>query len=294
MSYSHYRYCDDLQRPTPNERADARVLVEFLLDNPQPITEEEFDAGRVLADKARRARRYSTRARTMVRCLKRDPHNVDVLLMLIDYSDYRLQEMPWLLRRLVNIAELRLEPEAFRYLAPHFWDYSVAVHYLTARYHLAAALTQVDCLDDSIQEYQAILALNVKDQQGARFLLLALLLETGRCAEARQLLDAYPADCDNHAVFAWGLVLERLLAGDEPAACAALVKARHQNPYMVTFLRTGMRTRNQPAHYRPGSKEEAETYSTPMIRAWTAHPEAWEWLKAHAKRVRVMRIPNRD
>jgi tetratricopeptide (TPR) repeat protein len=289
-----FHYCEDLIHPTVDERADARLLVEHLLNNPVPITEEEFEAGCILADKAQRARLYSTRSLAIVRCIKRDPHNVDMLLMLIDYADYRLDEMPWLLRRLVNIAELRLEPEVFRYLAPRFWDHPVARQYLTARYQLAVALRQADCLDDAIQEYQAILALNKQDQQGARYQLVALLLETGRCADAQRLFDAYPEDCERHPTFGWGLVLERLLAGDQATARTAMVKARHQNPFMVKFLRTGRRTRNQPKRYPPGSKEEAEIFSTPLIRAWTAHPDAWAWLKAHAKRVRLPRVPGQD
>ena len=55
-------------------------------------------------------------------------------------------------------------------------------------------LEQVGRLDDAITDDQELLRLNPNDNQGARYLLVALLLEAGREDEAGRLFEAYPDD----------------------------------------------------------------------------------------------------
>jgi len=215
------------------------------------------------------------------KALKLDPGNVDVLLALLRYETFSPAEEIQFLQNLVQLAEMRLGPKAFKELAGAFWGFHETRPYMRARERLAEALRHAGRHDEAIAEWNAMLELNPGDNQGVRYLLLPALLTLNRLEAARKLFEQYPGDLEFNAVFAWGRVLERFLAEDLPGAVAALAAARKQNPHLQVYVKGHRQIpKTMPEAYAPGSKEEAVCYAEVVRAAWENHPAALKWLEA--------------
>jgi len=215
------------------------------------------------------------------KALKLDAGNVDVLLALLRYETFSPAEEIQFLQNLVQLAEMRLGPKAFKELAGAFWGFHETRPYMRARERLAEALRHAGRHDEAIAEWNAMLELNPGDNQGVRYLLLPALLTLNRLEAARKLFEQYPGDLEFNAVFAWGRVLERFLAEDLPGAVAALAAARKQNPHLQVYVKGHRQIpKTMPEAYAPGSKEEAVCYAEVVRAAWENHPAALKWLEA--------------
>ena len=107
--------------------------------------------------------------------------------------------------------------------------------------------------------------------------LLGLYLRTGDLKGAGRLLKKYKDDAS--ANFAWGRLLERLLAGDEKGAMAALKAARKANRHMELFLTAKKALpKDLPEMYSPGSEEEAVLCLGFLGAAWVQQEEACSWV----------------
>ena len=215
------------------------------------------------------------------KALKLDAGNVDVLLALLRYETFSPAEEIQFLQNLVQLAEMRLGPKAFKELAGAFWGFHETRPYMRARERLAEALRHAGRHDEAIAEWNAMLELNPGDNQGVRYLLLPALLTLNRLEAARKLFEQYPGDLEFNAVFAWGRVLERFLAEDLPGAVAALAAARKQNPHLQVYVKGHRQIpKTMPEAYAPGSKEESVCYAEVVRAAWEKHPAALKWLEA--------------
>jgi tetratricopeptide (TPR) repeat protein len=215
------------------------------------------------------------------KALKLDAGNVDVLLALLRYETFSPAEEIQFLQNLVQLAEMRLGPKAFKEFAGAFWGFHETRPYMRARERLAEALRHAGRHDEAIAEWNAMLELNPGDNQGVRYLLLPVLLRLNRLEAARKLFEQYPGDLEFNAVFAWGRVLERFLAEDLPGAVAALAAARKQNPHLQVYVKGHRQIpKTIPEAYAPGSKEEAVCYADVVRAAWEKHPAALKWLEA--------------
>jgi hypothetical protein len=98
-------------------------------------------------------------------------------------------------------------------------------------------------------------------------------------ARAGKLLRRYKED--GSACFAWGRVLERLLA-DPAQADEALQEAVKSNRFVALHV-AGQKPlpKGMPAMYSLGSVEEAMVCQHWMGAAWKAHPEAVSWVSEH-------------
>lgn len=215
------------------------------------------------------------------KALKLDAGNVDVLLALLRYETFSPVEEIQFLQNLVQLAEMRLGPAAFKEFAGAFWGFHETRPYMRAREQLAEALRHAGRHDEAIAEWNAMLELNPGDNQGVRYLLLPALLTLNRLEAARKLFEQYPGDLEFNAVFAWGRVLERFLADDLPGAVGALAAARKQNPHLQVYVKGHRQIpKTMPEAYAPGSKEEAVCYAAVLRAAWEKHPAALKWLEA--------------
>ncbi|HEY5043766.1 MAG TPA: tetratricopeptide repeat protein [Verrucomicrobiae bacterium] len=224
----------------------------------------------------------SEELKLLEKALKLDAGNVDVLLSLLRYETFSPAEEIQFLQNLVQLAEMRLGPEAFKEFAGAFWGFHETRPYMRAREQLAEALRHAGRHDEAIAEWNAMLELNPGDNQGVRYLLLPALLALHRLEAARKLFEQYPGDLEFNAVFAWGRVLERFLAEDLPGAVMALAAARKQNPNLQAYVKGHRQIpKTMPEAYAPGSKEEAACYAEVVRAAWEKHPAALKWLEAH-------------
>ncbi len=237
------------------------------------------DRAQDLVYEAMEARTPARRVRLATQALDLDPENVDALLMLTDAVPLGEAARITVLRDIVATGAKRLGPKTFKKLAPHFWGYLETRPYMRAREVLAEDLRAAGRLEEAVQEYTEMLALNENDNQGMRYHLLPSLLALRRLDEAQALMKRYIDDCDWSVVFAWGRVLAFLLAGDPAAAAKALVIARKQNPHIEVFLRGRRKApKRLPDYYSHGSEEEALCFAEPLLMAWARYLDCQRWL----------------
>lgn len=216
----------------------------------------------------------------LTRAVELDPTNVDAWLGLMDFEPLETEERIDLLRRLVAMGEKHLGKKAFREDKGHFWGLLETRPYMRARSQLALCLMEAGRFEESIAEHEAMLELNPGDNQGLRYRLLSLYLALKRLDDAKRLFEQYD-ERKFSAVFAWGYVLERFLAGDTAGAAKSLQNAQKQNPHaQAYFLGHRRPPRHTPGCYSPGSKEEAVIAWNILKHAWKRHPEARAWLRA--------------
>ncbi|HEX5012058.1 MAG TPA: tetratricopeptide repeat protein [Planctomycetota bacterium] len=228
--------------------------------------------------------RSAERAKALLeKAVALDPACVDALAVMVGLSDGSLEWRIAGMRTVVEVGEKDLGARFFKENRGHFWGLLETRPYMRARQRLAELLLEAGRRDEALAEYEALLDLNPNDNQGIRDLLLGQYLFTGRLDRAAKLLKAY--DDDASAVFTWGRVLERHLAGDPDGAAKALQDAREFNPRAEKYLsgrRVSPRVRGDS--YIVGDESEAAFCVDVLGEAWKRNPQAVAWLRAQGKR----------
>jgi tetratricopeptide (TPR) repeat protein len=207
-----------------------------------------------------------------------NPACVDAQMLLSEAGSKTPQKRIENAAAVVSLGEQALGPKFFKQNRGYFWGLLETRPYMRARAALAGLLADAGRTDEAVAHYEALLDLNPNDNQGLRYELLDLYLETGRLAPAAALFKQF--DGERSAMFTWGRVLERFLSGAAAAARVALAEARKANAYVEPFL-TGRKRlpRETPDCYSPGQESEAVVCMDLLGRAWRQHPEAIGWLK---------------
>lgn len=223
------------------------------------------------ATSAAQARKLANRA------LRLDPDCVDAIVTLTDLDARTAQEAITGFKRAVEAGERSLGTAFIAEHKGHFWLLLETRPYMRALEVLAATSKSVGLNLDAIAVYEQMLELNPNDNQGARYPLLSLYLTVSDLNGAGRLLARYKDD--TMAVFVWGRVLERLLAGDKAAASAGLRKARKANRFVEKYMTGQMALPDEmPGGYSPGSEGEAALSVVELSGAWDKHREAVSWL----------------
>ncbi|MDD3926439.1 MAG: SEC-C metal-binding domain-containing protein [bacterium] len=219
-------------------------------------------------------------ARLCSKALEIDPRCVDVLSMMSGiFEDVheRIDKLAWV----VGIAAEDLGGESFfEEHKGHFWGMVETRPYMRARLFLIHSLLEAGRAEDAIAHYEAMLELNPGDNQGLRYPLMGLYLETGNVAGVRRLFDEYD---EPTAVFVWSRVLERFLVADTDGAEQALSDAREVNSYAESYL-AGVKPMpvELPGRYGFGDENEAIVCFDAIGGAWLKHREAVAWLRSNA------------
>ncbi len=211
--------------------------------------------------------------------LQLDPEHIDALAFKAELTlvgEAYLRE----LRRIVALGERQLKAQKLDRQQGQYWLIHETRPYMRARRLLAEELWVEGHAQEAIAEYRALLKLNPNDNQGNRDSLLAAYLSLGDCTGARLLLQQYAND--GSAVFAWGLVLLEVLAGNEAAAEKALTQARANNRYVEQYLLGDKSLPAQlPSNCGPGEVGEALVCCDMLLEAWGRHDAPLAWLHAH-------------
>jgi tetratricopeptide (TPR) repeat protein len=211
------------------------------------------------------------------------PDCADAWVMLAEAasSGTRARE---LYEQAVAAGERALGPGAFEEFAGHFWGHIETRPYMRARFGLGELLERLGERDAAASQYQELLRLNPSDNQGARYVLLALLLVLGRDADAQVLLHQYEDDIAAEWVYGRALWMYRR-HGDGPQARESLRRAVEVNPHVVRFLLDPARMPVElPPHYAFGSPEEAASCAAGLRQGWEATAGALAWLRQRAHR----------
>lgn len=161
---------------------------------------------------------------------------------------------------------------------PGFWNLVETRPYMRARLGLAEVLWHVGKHAEAIDHAKELLRLNPNDNQGIRYLLATWLLVEGDLDALERLLAQYPDDWS--ANWAYSRVLYTLRrVGPGRQADQALKHALEVNPHVPLYL-LGVKPppTKMPEYYGMGDENEAIAYLMQGVDAWTATPEAVDWL----------------
>jgi tetratricopeptide (TPR) repeat protein len=268
------------KRPTAKANTTASRIAEFERRRREAEADPQYQSQQLVFS-AMDAPSASERKKLLQQALQLDEENPDALFMMTDVKALRGETRVLELKRILAIAKNRLGAKAFDKLVPHFWGFNETRPLMRIKENLAYTLMQGGQLNEAIAEYTDMLRLNENDNQGMRYLLLPCLLAANEIKRAGALLKKYADDVGYSVVFAWGAVLERVLAGHPLGASKALVQARAQNGHVEAYLKGHRKLPvRRPDFYSPGTKEEAICFAPDLMRAWGAHAGAMEWLRA--------------
>jgi tetratricopeptide (TPR) repeat protein len=162
--------------------------------------------------------------------------------------------------------------------------------YLRAIEGAARALEELARLDEAIERWREILRLNPGDNQGARYPLLRLLLETRQDEKASEHVEANAAE----PMMIWGWA-HALLAfrkrWDDPVSREALGAALRRSATVGRFLLRDEPAEEESDRFTPGTEEEAISCANTIRKAWIGTPGVLDWLKA---RMKERRAANRE
>jgi len=206
------------------------------------------------------------------------PHCLDALTILAQASGGRNErELIEHMRNIVDTGRRNLGEKFFEENRRHFWGILETRPYMRARAYLAQILLEAGQIEEATAEYEVLLDLNPKDNQGLRYPLLGAYLLHRDLTQVRQLFAQF--EDEESAVFAWGQVLERFLSDDMGGATETLHGARKVNGFVESYL-TGKKRcpKRLPDYYGFGDENEAIICADAIGAAWKANSAAIRWL----------------
>ncbi len=182
----------------------------------------------------------------------------------------------------VEAGQHALGEKYFKDNAGYFWGLLETRPFMRAMEGTANLLWNLNRRAEAVETYDEILRLNPNDNQGVRYSLLNLLLESDRMADVKKLLKKYKGDYSSVWTYTQALI-EFHASGASDKANRALKAALKQNPFVPVYLTGQKRIPNrQPDYIGLGDENEAIDYASGHLNHWRRTPGAVEWLRAQA------------
>lgn len=208
------------------------------------------------------------------------PNCADAHVLLAEEEADTVQRALDYYRQGVAAGERALGEHFFEENAGHFWGILETRPYMRARQGLAETLWRLKRQDEALEHYREMLRLNPNDNQGIRYLLLALLLEIGREDEAAEFLEEYEDEWSAVWLYSRAL-LEFRAHGASALANKTLADALEENPHVPAYLTGKKRIPSRlPPLIGMGDENEAIAYAHEHLNHWRRTPGAVEWLSA--------------
>lgn len=203
----------------------------------------------------------------------------DAWLLLAEEEAITRSDREKYVTRALEAAERLLGPKGFEEYRGHFWSFHETRPYMRARQALAEVLAENGKLEEAVAHWEAMLDLNLNDNQGIRMELLRAYLERNEQEKAAALFRRYPDDGSCEMLY--GRVILHVARGDEKAARKSLSQASKINAHVPQFL-LGRRPlpRKLPELITWGGEDEAGAYAVDYWRLWQKTPGALELLKS--------------
>jgi hypothetical protein len=288
-----------LQGPMPTEQAMQEVLAEiqegnfetideineFLnkkLLNPTPKKEPKTNKERAQkliydAMEVQGAKRY----KLAEEALSIDSNCVDAYVILAENASTPEEAMV-LSKKGMEIGQKVLGKAFFKENRGHFWGMLETRPYMRAKANYAETLYKLELELEvvAIKEYEELLELNPNDNQGIRYRLFPIYLETGNLGKAEKLLRQYE-EKTAHGLYN-ALLLDLYKNGFSAKAVKLLKDAKKENIYVVSYL-TGKKQIPMylPDHYGSGDENEAIIYVDEHFHLWEKIEGLQEWLRKH-------------
>lgn len=178
----------------------------------------------------------------------------------------------------VAAAERALDPAVFRNSAGRFWEVMETRPYMRARLGLAECLWEAGKKDEALGHLRELLRLNPADNQGVRYILAQVLLETGEEGELGELLERFRDDASPQIRYSHALWMFRH-DGPGRKADALLAEAVGSNPHVPAYLLKRKKfPKEAPRAAGAGSEEEAAAYAMGAAASWQKTLGAADWL----------------
>jgi len=262
---------------------DAKKFLEQLQSATTPTDEATpMQQAQELVDRASETR--GRRSRQLIRrALEICPDCADAYLHLA-YRERDLNKAYAIFVQAVEAGRRAIGDEALQEGGGTFWRQPAARSYLRARMGLAEGLRAMGRVPEAVEHFKEMIRLNPEDKPGARYRLMACLLELSRNEELQDLFQRF--DGDRAALWAYGRALwtyrkEKDTGASRKEALAAL----EANHYAANYL---MRKKDLPAQppasYTPGSEAEGIVVGLELRGAWEATEGAVWWLGEQRRR----------
>jgi tetratricopeptide (TPR) repeat protein len=213
------------------------------------------------------------------KALKVSPLCADAYALLAEESAKSLPEARDLFAKGVEAGELAIGPEKFEEYRGHFWGFMETRPYMRARAGLANVLAKLGETPAAIGHYRDMLTLNPGDNQGIRYELLALLMQSDDPVPVNALLDEYPNDWSPYWLYTRLLLAFRAGEQEEPRVADWIKDAVSQNAHVPGMLSGATRPAALNGEYiTVGGADEATHYVVQCGVAWQRTPGAVAWL----------------
>lgn len=222
-------------------------------------------------------------ARHLEAVLRRCPEHLDAMfhLALVRRDQGGPEEAERIFRDAVALGRTAFPPRAFKVGRDLLdWGWLENRPFLRCLDGLMAAHWRARRNEEALPLARELLAMNPNDNQGARTIMMAMLLERGGNEEAALLAERYPEDMLAEIAYGRALALFRL---QRPyAAAEALTEAIEDLPKVADeLLREGHDAPPdlQPERVTMGGPDQAYLYWLDHGHLWERTPGAMEWLR---------------
>ena len=267
---------------------EAQEYLATLQENVGPQSEERpktvLEQAEDLVDQAAAAR-GRRRMQLIRRALELCPDCPDAYLHLA-YRERNLDKALPLFEKAVDAARRSMGEGEMEEHVGEFWTRPDTRPYMRARMGLGECLRAMGRTAEAVTQFNEMLRLNPQDNQGARFRMLACLLDLKRDSEAGMLVEAFPDE--RSAVWRYGKALLAFRRqGDTNAARKELDHAFDANYMAAAYLmRKNEMPPGLPASHRPGTEDEAVVLAAELMGAWDATAGAGHWLAEQRRKRR--------
>ena len=288
---------NSLQGPMPTEQAMQEVLAEIQGGNFESVDEiNEFLNKKLLNPTPKKAPKTNKeRAQQLIyeamevqgakryklaeEALTLDPNCVDAYVILAENASTPEEAMV-LSKKGMEIGQKELGKDFFKENIGHFWMMLETRPYMRAKANYAETLYELELETVAIKEYEELLELNPNDNQGIRYRMFPVYLETGNVVKAEKLLKQYE-ETTAHGLYNQ-LLLELYKNGFSAKAVKLLKDAKKENRFVVPYL-IGKKhiPMYLPDHYGTGDENEAIIYADEHLHLWDKIEGFQEWLKKH-------------
>lgn len=211
------------------------------------------------------------------KALEISPFCVDAYNILADHSR-TYNNAVVLYQKAAAIGEHSLGEDFFQAYMGDFWGILETRPYMRARAGIVECLLAFDDKKSAIKHCKELLKLCPNDNLGMRYILMALLLETGKNSQAETLYKRYKKDYSAIWFYARSL-LDFRKHGDGDIANASLQAAFAINKFVPDYLLQKKKIpAATPPYYSPGNRDEAILLAKDYLPAWQASEGAMQWL----------------
>lgn len=181
----------------------------------------------------------------------------------------------------VEAGKRALGEKYFKENVGYFWGLLETRPFMRALEGTANLWWNLNRRAEATKTYDEMLRLNPNDNQGVRYSLLNLLLESDRIEDVKKLLKKYKGDYSAVWTYTQALI-EFRASGASDKANRLLKEALKQNPFVPVYLTGQKRIPNRlPDYIGLGDDNEAVDYAAAHLNHWRRTPGAVEWLQAH-------------